>query len=336
MGDQQTDIEIIPAGQQMDALTRAEIDIAIATAKQWPRDVKTFRDEVLSMATIDRETAAGCFYSLRRQGKTIQGPSVRLAEIATSAWGNIRAGARILGETPDGKFVSAIGICHDLQRNVYVQMESRRRITTSSGQKYGDDMIGVTSNAAAGVGFRNAVLKVIPKVFIDSVFRECVKIATGNAKTLKERREQVFERLKKLNPLITDERILAAVERPSIEEVTLDDVAHLIGLGTAIQDGEQSLEQAFPEIVIEQAVEEMNAKTGAAAEKIELPKKEAAGPKMATAEQVAELKRHAHALGVSFDELEGDFRGDEGWTSEALHDCRRAIDAAAKRKGGKR
>ena len=50
------------------------------------------------MATIDAEVAGSCFYKLSRGGKTIEGPSVRLAEIVASAWGNLKFGARIIDE----------------------------------------------------------------------------------------------------------------------------------------------------------------------------------------------------------------------------------------------
>ncbi len=251
MDTETLDVEVVDVSDQpvaLDPITRAEVDVAITTAKRYPRQIKKFADDLVSMATIDVETAEGCFYSLRRQGKTIQGPSVRMAELAVSAWGNIRAGSRILGQTDDGKFIKAMGVCHDLERNVYVAMESQRRITNRDGRTYGDDMIGVTANAAAAIGFRNAVLKVIPRAMIASAYRRVVKVATGNAKTLVERREDVFERLRNLNPMITDERILASLGRPSINEVTLDDVPHLVGLGTAIRDKQQSIEEAFPEV----------------------------------------------------------------------------------------
>ena len=247
---QDTDIEVIDVSDNpaaLDPMTKAEIDIAIATAKRYPRRLDRFVDNVLSMATVDQETAEGCFYSLRRSGKVIMGPSIRLAEIAVSAWGNIRAGARILGETEDGKFVRAMGVCHDLERNVFISMESQRRITNKAGRKFNDDMIGVTANAAAGIGFRNAVFKVIPRAMIKGSYDRCVEVATGGAKTLGQRRVEVFERLQRLNPMITTEKILASIEKPSIEEVTLQDVAHLIGLGTAIKDGAQSIDDAFPE-----------------------------------------------------------------------------------------
>lgn len=251
-----------PEPQALDLITQAEVDVAISTAKRWPRNLAKFKDRTISMACLDQETAEECIYSLRREGKTIQGPSVRLAEIALSAFQNVRAGARMLGETEDGKRIRALGVCHDLENNVYVAVEVQRRITKRDGSKYGDDMIAVTAAAAGSIALRNATFRVIPRAMLKPAFNRAKAVAVGDAKTLKERREDVFARLRGLNPLITNERILASIERPSIEEVTLEDLAHLIGLGTAIRDGAQSIEEAFPELAPKRAtVESVGAPT---------------------------------------------------------------------------
>lgn len=234
------------AVQQIDAITMAEIDIAISTAKKYPRQIAVFKDRIMSMATGDRETAAGCYYSLRRSGKTIQGPSIRLAEIAIACYGNLRAGTRFLGETADGKLVRVMGVCHDLEMNTYIALEVTRRITNKDGQRYNEDMIATTIGAAGAIALRNAVFKVVPKALCLPSYRAALKLAAGDAKSLTETRERCFERLRSLSPLITKEAILAAVGRPSIEEVTVDDVQHLIGLGTAIHEGQTPVEEAFP------------------------------------------------------------------------------------------
>jgi predicted phage-related endonuclease len=75
---------------------RAEIDVQIATAKPVPAQRQGVARLRAQLATLDVETAEQCFYVLPR-GKTVEGPSVRLAEILASAWGNLRYGAEILG-----------------------------------------------------------------------------------------------------------------------------------------------------------------------------------------------------------------------------------------------
>ncbi len=250
----------------IDPLTRAEIDIQVATAKRWPRDLAEVKRDMIAMATLDEETAASCFYSLKRRDadgneKIIQGPSIRLSEIALSCFGNIRAGTRSLGETEDGRFVKELGICHDVQKNVMVGREVKRRITTKRGQRYGDDMVGVTMAAAGSIALRNAILTVVPRALVKPAYDRAREVAVGKAKSLTVQRNAVIEKLSKLSPLITVEKILAAIGKPNVDAIGWDEVQHLIGLGTAIKDGIQTVEEAFPTPTAETRVEEV---TGAA------------------------------------------------------------------------
>ncbi|MDV2922695.1 hypothetical protein, partial [Klebsiella pneumoniae] len=90
-----------------------------------------FRNEVLQMVTLNEKVAGECIYALPRDGKTIEGPSARFAEVVASAWGNGRAGARVVSD--QGEFVTAQGVFHDLQRNVAITYEVQRRITNKQG-----------------------------------------------------------------------------------------------------------------------------------------------------------------------------------------------------------
>lgn len=255
------------------AIEVAEIESQIATAKRYPRDIKVFKDKLMSMATLDQETAEGCYYALPRGGKAIDGPSIRLAEIALACYGNCVAEAHVTHE--DDFFIYAVGSCRDLENNVSVRVEVRRRITKADGyicescsnwhkflprnskcmkcgegvffkkgDRYNDDMIAVTANAACAIALRNAVFKVVPGAFIKPVFDKVKETAVGKAMSLANRRAQVIGLLTKFG--VTEDRVLAVISRRSVDEVTFDDVAKLIGLGTAIKDGETTVEEAFP------------------------------------------------------------------------------------------
>lgn len=227
------------------AITRAEIDMQIATAKQYPRSLELFRQEALSMATTDREIAASCFYKLKRgQGadaKVIEGPSVRLAEIVANAWGNLRFGARTVDE--GAKEVTAQGVAHDLEKNVCNTIEVSRRITTSKGARYSDDMIGVTKNAACSIALRNAIFKTVPFTYVKSIYLKCKEVAVGNAKTLIERRGEMLDAFSKMS--VTKEQILAFTEKPSIEDIGLTEIEDLIGVYNAIRDGDTTIDEQF-------------------------------------------------------------------------------------------
>ena len=155
-------MEIVQVNQaeMLQAINRSEVDMQISTAKAYPRDVQAAIKRIEDLASLDRETAEDWFYVLRRNGAagqtTIEGLSVRMAEIIAGAWGNLRVQARIIGN--DGKTITAQAVCHDLETNFAVSVEVKRRITDKQGRTYSEDMQVVTGNAACAIAFRNAVL----------------------------------------------------------------------------------------------------------------------------------------------------------------------------------
>lgn len=245
MTDETMPVEIV----QNDALAsieRAQVDVQIATARKYPRTLSKVKERMLSFATLDEETASSCFYTLpaRRGGddKPIQGPSVRMAEIALASYQHVKAGSRIIAD--DGKFLTAQAVVHDLENNVAVSIEVRRRVTSKSGSRYSDDMIAVTGNAACSIALRNAVFRVVPRALITPVYEAAKRVAVGDVKSLTTKRAQIIARLKQMGA--KDAAILAAVGADKVEDIDLAKLEVLIGLGTAIKDGEITLENAFP------------------------------------------------------------------------------------------
>lgn len=129
-----TDTEVVPSGMEVSrssAVDRAEIDSQIATAHQYPRNVAAAKRAMEGTATLDADTAASCFYTLPRAGKAITGPSIRMAEIALSTWGNLRASTKIVSVVATGPtpHVEVEAVVHDLETNVAYKVAKRRRIT---------------------------------------------------------------------------------------------------------------------------------------------------------------------------------------------------------------
>lgn len=222
-------------------LNKSEIDQQIATAKRWPRSIKQFINEATEMATLDEKTAAECIYALPRDGRTIEGPSARLAEIVASAWGNCRAGARVVGE--DDRFVTAQGAFYDLQRNVAISYEVKRRIVDKYGRKYKDDMIGVTANACCSVALRNAVFKGVPKAFWNRIYDAARGVVAGDIRTLANRRAEAIKQFAIYG--VTQEMICTTLQVRGVEDITIDNLVALKGLLTAIRDGDTTAEEAF-------------------------------------------------------------------------------------------
>lgn len=238
------DIVSVTSVTAIESLTRGEIDVQIRTAHAFPRDVIKSVKSAESMACIDEDTAAGCLYALPRSGKKIEGPSVRLAEIMASTWRNLRVASRVIDI--DQTHVTAQAVCHDLESNVCISVERKRRITDRHGKRFNDDMITVTANAASSIAFRDSVFKVIPKVFADKVYFAAKRVAIGDAKTLSERRTSAMERLAKMGAF--PDRVLAAIGKPSVEAIDLSDLETLFGMCTAIREGSSTVDELFPPV----------------------------------------------------------------------------------------
>lgn len=219
-----------------------EMTQQITTAKRYPRDLTTFRKTVRKNVTLTEAIAEECIYAVPRGGKTIEGPSVRFAEVVQSAWGNCRVGGRIVGD--DGKFITAQGAFHDLESNSLVIMETRRRITDSKGKRYNDDMIGVTGQAAIAIASRNAVLKGIPKAFWADLYEDARKVVAGDFQTLANRRAKAMQAFAIYG--IVPEQLFANLGIKGEDDMTPDHLVTLRGILNALKDGTTTPEEAFP------------------------------------------------------------------------------------------
>lgn len=236
----------VKQAEMLQAINRSEVDMQIATAKQYPRDLPTVLNKIETYATMDTETAEDCFYALRRQGadgeaQAIEGLSVRMAEIIASAWGNLRVQTRIIGN--DGRFITAQGVCHDLETNVAVSKEVKRRITTRAGRTFSDDMQVVTGNAAASIAFRNAVLAVVPKAVTKKVIASVKQVAMGKAIDLETSRQNAIANYAKAG--VTEQMLFEYLGITKKEQIDKEMVFELKALWNAIKEGTTSVQETF-------------------------------------------------------------------------------------------
>ena len=246
--------EIIEVKQAdvLQALNRAEIDIQIATAKQYPRDINAVLNKIATYATMDRETAEDCFYVLRREDKqgnvnVIEGLSVRMAEIIAGAWGNLRVQARIIGN--DGRQITAQAICHDLETNFAVSKEVKRSIVTKKGYTFSEDMQVVTGNAACSIALRNAVLTVIPKAVTKRIINEVKQVALGQSIDLEQSRQNVIQYFAKLG--VKQGQLFLYLGVKSAQEIDKQKIFELRATANAIKEGTTTVEECFVKPALE-------------------------------------------------------------------------------------
>lgn len=244
----ENNVQVITA-DALEVLNRSEIDTQIATAKRYPRNIDIALARIQDIAARDAETAADCFYTIPRDGSKVDGLSVRMAEIIATSWGNLRAQARIIGD--DGKTITAQGVAHDLETNVAISVEVKMGVVYGkndkkgrTGQRFSDDMVVTTSQAACAKAFRNAVLKVVPKAVTNQIIERIRQVSVGaiNADLLK-RRTMMLNWYRAKNIDINAVFYFLGVDKEDL--IDADMVMKLHSLATAIKDNETTVEESL-------------------------------------------------------------------------------------------
>jgi hypothetical protein len=197
----------------------------------------------MELATINKEIAAGCFYCKPvGDGKTVSGESVRFAEIIASIWEHLRIRTYI--KDVDNKSVTAICEIHDTQSNVAISLEVATSIITKYG-KQSDSQIEVTKLATQAKARRNGILQIVPKGYFEPLLEKIRDCASGKfEKVSKDALITSFSKYLKAFKKhgIEEKQVFEKLEISTIEEITPDILADVIGFGTAIKEGTQASE----------------------------------------------------------------------------------------------
>ena len=240
-------LQIINSSEALETINRVEVDIAISTAKSYPRDIVKAKEEIFKLATSSMETAESCFYHLPRKDKDgndvdITGPSVRMAEIVVYCLGNINSAFRVVAN--DGKKITAQAVAHDLERNNRIMVEVSRNILTKKGYTFSEDMQIVTGNAAGGVAWRNANFKIIPNAVWIDIQERVQKFITGDGKEFAKRRDVLLKKFETVHGVKTKD-VLKRLNLASADMIDEKILIQLFGLDTALTEGTTSVEETF-------------------------------------------------------------------------------------------
>jgi hypothetical protein len=140
------------------------------------------------------------------------------------------------------KAVIAQGLAYDLERNTGGLTEIRRGILTSTGNRYSQDMINVTSNAACSIATRNAIFDVIPQVLWWDAYEQMKEKALAAAAIPEKLQNAVAFFVQKG---AKEEEIFTAMGVKSIADMTRDHLEIFIGLRTALKAGAMPIDRMF-------------------------------------------------------------------------------------------
>ncbi len=226
------------------AYMKAELDTAIMTAQLIKRNIDTFMEEATKLITYNEDIAASCVFSLPRKKKNekgqyeqtyIKGKSARLSEIILNTYENLTVGSRIIEVT--AKTVTVEGCAWDLQKRTKYTAEITENINGSHS-----DAAKLAIGSATSKAIRNAIFKIVGPL-ADVLYKRAVDYAVGDQKTFPVKRAKVFERMKIQG--VDPEKIFSFYGKKSIEEFTPELIEEIIGIGTAIKEGELKIDKAF-------------------------------------------------------------------------------------------
>ncbi len=222
---------------QLAQVTEAEIDVMVATANRYPRDLDQFEKDAITAACATQETALSMTYSLpaRKAGdKPITGKSVRLAELCVGLYRNLRVQVRAQEPNQTDRLVSAQAGAMDLERNSAVVVEKHRRITKSDGTRYNDDMVAMTMAAASAIAYREAVFKIIDPIRMDRIYRAVQSSQLGDPAKIAQIAQAALKFFTSEAVGLTEQEMLKLVDKKLLTDLTLEDLRTLNGFKVAI------------------------------------------------------------------------------------------------------
>lgn len=221
-----------------------EVQAAMVIAQKFPRNELRARQRLLQ--SCEREgLASSALFSYNRGGAAVTGPSIRLAEAAARAWGNLQFGVREIEQRGDESTVEAY--CWDLETNTrqskvfvvphyrYTRKEGKKRLTDPR------DIYEHVANSAAR-RLRACILGVIPGDIVDDAVAQCDQTMTAKAKTDPESQKKLIAGFAELG--VTKRQIEQRLGN-NIDAIRPAQVVSLRKIYASIKDGMSVAEDWF-------------------------------------------------------------------------------------------
>lgn len=221
-----------------------EVQGQIIMAKKFPRDEFKALEKIKRACKRPR-LAEKAMYAYPRGGKTVFGPSIRLAEVIAQNYGNLDYGIREISQKDGESVVEAY--CWDLETNVkQTKIFAVKHERKASGQikKLTDprDIYELIANNGAR-RMRACVLGVIPSDFVEDAVDECNRTMAGNNDI------PFFDRVRKMTDAfgkinVTIEMIENKLNK-QLKEMNIDDLSEMIKVFNSIKDGVTKVKDWF-------------------------------------------------------------------------------------------
>lgn len=259
--------EMVPAGEGLQRLAIAnntvgveeqraiaQVQAAMTIAKRFPRDPQEAFTRIQKTCQIGA-VAEDAEYSFPRGGKTVRGPSIRLAEVIAGAWGNIDYGVVELsrGDTES----VAMTYAWDLETNTRSFRQfvvPHRRDTSEGGKDLSSDRDIYEHIANQGSRrVRACLLQVIPGYVIDAAVEKSRETITkGLSKVpMAERAAHMITAFKEFG--VTEAQLVKWLKHP-VADMIEKEFIDLRSIYKTIKDGMGRVEDYFEKATVADSV----------------------------------------------------------------------------------
>lgn len=223
----------------------AEVQASILMARQFPRNQIFARDNILRECARPK-LAEGALYSYPKGGQTVQGPSIRLAEVLARAWGNVDFGFREINQEPGKSTIECYAWDKETNtRQVKTFIVEHKRHTRAGSYPIKDprEIYELVANQAAR-RLRACILGVIPGDIIDEAVEECAKTLSANVDVTPDGVKKLIEAFSKID--VSKEMIEDRIGRRA-DAILPAQIVQLRGIYKSIEDGQSAVKEWFRE-----------------------------------------------------------------------------------------
>ncbi len=285
--DQAVSAPVVEMLQQGMTIMRAENETQQAMSQQKPRDIQDLTNKAMAELRAFPQFAKKAYYSIPYKDRSgddgektvlVEGPSIKAANALARNWGNNASGFRVTGADDERILIQGVFLDYETNVRKTAEISVSRKAWSKKFNKtipLREDRLNMAIQAGGSKAVRNAILNGLPVGLVDGYFAEAKRIAASGGKApetgpsnVADIQAEMKQCLKAFENLGVDNTTIANYvsahpELADEEAVT----AHLIGLLTAIQDG-----QVNPEDVFTQPQEEIKEPQPAPAAQATAPK----------------------------------------------------------------
>jgi hypothetical protein len=233
-----------------------QMEVHTELAHKYPRSIRKITDECTIALKEAPEFASKAYYSIPYKNsfggtEMVEGPSIKAAMELARSWRNCVNAGQIVEDSEDRVLVQGMFWDFEANEGTLRQVSVPKKTWSKKMQRVipvREDRLNIMIQAGISKAVRNAILASLPAYIVDGYFKFAKKQALltldqkKNGKKAESRLDRCVSKFKPLG--VTKEQIqeyMAGSSRETEDEVFED----LLGIFTAIKDGQKKAEEVF-------------------------------------------------------------------------------------------